>query len=129
MIQLSTEGLKFLIKKQLSRREIEVVEQLINSQSQKEVAAKLFVEYKTIKYHMTNIYYKMGNFSGSNAKKSAWLMVILSQFFIRTGDDAVKIEVPFAETVDVVPVVQKTSDELPLPYGKMNGLLEQTVEV
>ncbi len=48
-----------LIKKGLSRREVEVAEQVVLGQSNKEVGIKLFVTEKTIKFHLTNIYKKL----------------------------------------------------------------------
>ena len=48
-----------LIDKGLSRRETEVVEQLVLGKTNKEIADTLFVTEKTIKFHLTNIYKKM----------------------------------------------------------------------
>jgi DNA-binding CsgD family transcriptional regulator len=44
----------------LSIREAEVAAAMMSSLSGKEVAAKLFVTDKTIKFHTTNIYLKIG---------------------------------------------------------------------
>jgi DNA-binding CsgD family transcriptional regulator len=45
-----------LMQKGLSHREAEVVELVAQGLSNKEVADKLFVTEKTIKFHLTNIY-------------------------------------------------------------------------
>lgn len=44
----------------LSNREIEVMEQVAKGLTNKEAAARLFVAEKTIKFHMTNIFLKLG---------------------------------------------------------------------
>lgn len=44
----------------LSGREIEVVQEIVLGQTNKECANRLFVTEKTIKFHLTNIYKKMG---------------------------------------------------------------------
>jgi DNA-binding CsgD family transcriptional regulator len=58
-----------LMQKGLSHREAEVVELVAQGLSNKEVADKLFVTEKTIKFHLTNIYKKM------NVKSRAQLIV------------------------------------------------------
>lgn len=60
---------EFLIKKGLSNREAEVAELVSQGLPNKEVAAKLFVTEKTVKFHLTNIYKKM------NVKSRAQLIV------------------------------------------------------
>jgi DNA-binding CsgD family transcriptional regulator len=47
------------IRHGLSKREAEVAELVSKGHSNKEVADKLFVTEKTIKFHLTNIYRKM----------------------------------------------------------------------
>ena len=58
-----------LITKGLSYRESEVAEQVTKGITSKEIAEKLFVTEKTIKFHLTNIYKKM------NVKSRAQLIV------------------------------------------------------
>ena len=58
-----------LVKNSLSQREAEVVELVTQGLSNKEIANKLFVTEKTIKFHLTNIYKKM------NVKSRAQLIV------------------------------------------------------
>ena len=48
-----------LIQKSLSNREAEVAELVSKGLSNKEVANRLFVTEKTVKFHLTNIYKKM----------------------------------------------------------------------
>ena len=58
-----------LIQKGLSNREAEVAELVSKGLSNKEVANRLFVTEKTVKFHLTNIYKKM------NVKSRAQLIV------------------------------------------------------
>jgi|GEM_PF-399832 len=58
-----------LIQKGLSNREAEVAEHVSKGLSNKEVANRLFVTEKTVKFHLTNIYKKM------NVKSRAQLIV------------------------------------------------------
>ena len=58
-----------LIEKKLSNREAEVAELVSKGLSNREVANKLFVTEKTVKFHLTNIYKKM------NVKSRAQLIV------------------------------------------------------
>jgi DNA-binding CsgD family transcriptional regulator len=44
----------------LSKRETEVVAELITGVTNKEIANTLFVTEKTVKFHLTNIYKKLG---------------------------------------------------------------------
>jgi len=59
----------FLIKKGLSNREAEVAVLVSQGLPNKEVAERLFVTEKTVKFHLTNIYKKM------NVKSRAQLIV------------------------------------------------------
>ena len=61
-----------LVKNSLSQREAEVVELVTQGLSNKEVANKLFVTEKTIKFHLTNIYKKMN--VRSRAQLIVWCM-------------------------------------------------------
>ena len=58
-----------LIKEGLSNREAEVADLVIQGLSNKDVANRLFVTEKTVKFHLTNIYKKM------NVKSRAQLIV------------------------------------------------------
>jgi DNA-binding CsgD family transcriptional regulator len=58
-----------LLKEGLSNREAEVAELVTQGLSNKEVANRLFVTEKTVKFHLTNIYKKM------NVKSRAQLIV------------------------------------------------------
>ncbi len=51
---------EILIQKGLSHREAEVAEHLVQGLSNKEIGNQLFVTEKTIKFHLTNIYKKLG---------------------------------------------------------------------
>ena len=61
-----------LIRKGLSNREAEVAELVTNGLSNKEVASRLFVTEKTVKFHLTNIYKKMA--LRSRAQLIVWCM-------------------------------------------------------
>lgn len=50
---------EFLLQKGLSNREVEVAELVSKGMANKEVADRLFVTEKTVKFHLTNIYKKM----------------------------------------------------------------------
>ena len=50
---------EFLLQKGLSNREVEVAELVSKGLANKEVADRLFVTEKTVKFHLTNIYKKM----------------------------------------------------------------------
>ncbi len=50
---------EIFVKTGLSKREAEVAELVATGLSNKEVASRLFVTEKTIKFHLTNIYKKM----------------------------------------------------------------------
>lgn len=60
----------------LSRREVDVAEWVVKGLSNKEIAEKLFVTEKTIKFHLTNIYKKMS--LKSRARLIAWSIPHLS---------------------------------------------------
>jgi len=47
------------IKVPLTDREVEVLNQVLEGKSSKEVARLLFVSKRTIDYHLTNIYHKL----------------------------------------------------------------------
>ena len=59
-----------LIEKKLTTREIEVAKHVIAGLSNKEVADRLFVAVKTIKFHLTSIYNKVN--VPSRSKLTAW---------------------------------------------------------
>ncbi|MFK8138193.1 MAG: LuxR C-terminal-related transcriptional regulator [Bdellovibrionales bacterium] len=61
-----------LTQKGLSNREAEVAELVVKGLSNKEVANQLFVTEKTVKFHLTNIYKKMG--VKSRAQLIVWCM-------------------------------------------------------
>jgi len=69
-----TELHQTLIKKGLSHRESEVALEVAGGVSNKEVASKLFVTEKTVKFHLTNIYKKM------QVKSRTQLIVMISQW-------------------------------------------------
>ena len=50
---------KDLLKKNLSKREIEVVMLVLEGSTNREVAHKLCVAEKTVKFHLTNVYKKL----------------------------------------------------------------------
>ncbi len=56
--------------KQLSRRELEVLELLYSKHSNQEIADKLFIELSTLKTHINSIYKKLG----VRNRKDLWLI-------------------------------------------------------
>ncbi len=74
-----------LIREGLSNRESEVAELVTQGLSNKEVASRLFVTEKTVKFHLTNIYKKMN--VKSRAQLIVWCLPNMS-FVERSGDSA-----------------------------------------
>ena len=72
-----------LIREGLSNREAEVAELVTQGLSNKEVASRLFVTEKTVKFHLTNIYKKMN--VKSRAQLIVWCLPNMS-FVERSGD-------------------------------------------
>ncbi len=74
-----------LIREGLSNREAEVAELVTQGLSNKEVANRLFVTEKTVKFHLTNIYKKM------NVKSRAQLIVwcLPNMTFVEKTDTAI----------------------------------------
>lgn len=61
----------------LSFREVQVIELIVEGMKSKEISEILFIEEKTVKYHLTNIYRK------SNVKNRA---EFISKFFKKELD-------------------------------------------
>ncbi len=78
-----------LIQKGLSHREAEVAELVAEGLSNKVVANRLFVTEKTVKFHLTNIYRKMG--VKSRAQLIVWCVPHFS--FIEKHPGAVRPQV------------------------------------
>jgi len=110
MIQLSTQGRDELASKDISPRELDSIIQFLVCKDQEEMAMKMFVVTNSLKFHMTNIYRKLG-VQGSHG---------LWQWLIKNACiEGVKIEVQIKETVVTkeVIVVKETRAET-LPTGK-----------
>ena len=120
-----------LIKEGLSNREAEVAELVTQGLSNKEVASRLFVTEKTVKFHLTNIYKKM------NVKSRAQLIVwcLPNMTFVERGSNENKGQSQnnqqnFNDTIPAghSPVSSQDSDEkkndsetiLPGQYNKIN---------
>lgn len=82
-----------LSQKGLSNRESEVAELVSKGLSNKEVASQLFVTEKTVKFHLTNIYKKMG--VKSRAQLIVWCLPHLE--FVN-GDQQAAQQQPQAAT-------------------------------
>ena len=50
---------EFLVRKDISKREREIISLLIAGKSNKEIASELFISYNTVKTHVKNIYRKL----------------------------------------------------------------------
>ncbi len=74
-----------LSQKGLSNRESEVAELVSKGLSNKEVASQLFVTEKTVKFHLTNIYKKMG--VKSRAQLIVWCLPHLE--FVGSGAEPI----------------------------------------
>lgn len=47
------------VKQQLSKREVQVMAELLNGERNKTIAQKLYISERTVKYHCTNLYRKL----------------------------------------------------------------------
>lgn len=63
LIGFTNKGWKHLKDLQFSPREIDVLKTFLNSESQEDTGRKLFINFKTVKHHMGNIYHRL-NLSG-----------------------------------------------------------------
>lgn len=59
LIETKTDLNKIYIKYNISQREIEIIELIINGKSNKEIASGLFISYHTVKNHISNIFAKL----------------------------------------------------------------------
>ncbi len=53
-------NIKYLSMRALSKRELEVVKYLMEGYSNKKIADILYISERTVKFHCTNIYKKLG---------------------------------------------------------------------
>ena len=79
-----------LIQRGLSSREAEVAELVTQGLSNREVANKLFVTEKTVKFHLTNIYKKMS--VKSRAQLIVWCLPHMD--FVERSTTAPQAETP-----------------------------------
>ena len=98
-----------LIEKKLSNREAEVAELVSKGLSNREVANRLFVTEKTVKFHLTNIYKKM------NVKSRAQLIVWCMPHTHFINSQEIQNEVnkgqqrnPVENPVDTIPAGSRT---------------------
>lgn len=127
-----------LIQKGLSQREAEVAELVTKGLSNKEVASRLFVTEKTVKFHLTNIYKKMN--LRSRAQLIVWCLPHLN--FAEMNQDGDMANALNSNKASSAPTASnmatlasknslfgtQSSDELPtiLP-GAQNIVLNETV--
>lgn len=57
--QLNADGMTFLFNNGLTPGEINIVRQIYDCKTNKEIAVNLFVTEKTVKFHLTHIYKKL----------------------------------------------------------------------
>jgi DNA-binding CsgD family transcriptional regulator len=112
------------IKNGLSKREAEVAELVSTGLSNKEVADKLFVTEKTIKFHLTNIYRKM-NIS-SRTQLIVWSLPYMGFNDGRNNANMTNLN-QGAQAVQPAPTYQRAAGEeaqvIPLgirPLGKIS---------
>jgi DNA-binding CsgD family transcriptional regulator len=102
---------KNLIQQGLSHREAEVAAAVSEGSSNKEVANKLFVTEKTIKFHLTNIYKKM------KVKSRTQLIVFVAQWksgdFIEQQQKPILPEMPM-HRLDILPTGGKGNGDVGL---------------
>lgn len=59
LIETKTDLNEIFIKYNISQREVEIVEMILNGKSNKEIASGLFISYHTVKNHISNIFAKL----------------------------------------------------------------------
>ena len=91
-----------LISKGLSNREAEVAELVTQGLSNKEVANRLFVTEKTVKFHLTNIYKKMS--VKSRAQLIVWCLPHMS--FIEKDQGRSAAQEP-TQSINQMPIGQQ----------------------
>lgn len=84
----------FLRSKGISTREIEIIEKVAEGIPHRDVADKLFIHEKTVKFHLTKIYRKLG----INSKSQ--LIVLHREFCYKSVD-------PIPEKTEIEPVPEK----------------------
>lgn len=93
MLQLSEQGFAYFRGKGLTKREVEVLDLLLRCKTEVELAEKIFVHPKTVKYHKTNIYKKLG------AQRLNGVLVVVMPF---------TEPIPKPKDADALPVGSKT---------------------
>ncbi len=107
-----------LISKGLSNREAEVAELVTQGLSNKEVANRLFVTEKTVKFHLTNIYKKMS--VKSRAQLIVWCLPHMS--FIEKDQTGTAQQEP-ARAINQMPVGQQNvTNTIPAGNQTIGGI-------
>ena len=99
---------KDLLKKNLSKREIEVVMLVLEGSTNREVADNLCVAEKTVKFHLTNVYKKLNI---SRRSQIFWKLPLAD--FISINENEKPTEKASAST----PPVEETPPEEIIPVG------------
>ena len=102
-----------LLSKGLSNRESEVTDLLTLGLTNKEIAARLFVTEKTVKFHLTNIYKKM------NVKSRSQLIVWCSPHmsFIENDQNLPPEQVP-VQSYNNMPIGQQNVANTSATYSQ-----------
>jgi DNA-binding CsgD family transcriptional regulator len=79
-LQLSPDGFRSLFRLGLTKREIEVVEALLQNSTHKQSGENLFISHKTVKFHLTSIYRKL------EVNSKSQLILKLYQFIERKAE-------------------------------------------
>lgn len=113
-----------LIQKGLSNREAEVAELVSKGLSNKEVANRLFVTEKTVKFHLTNIYKKMA--VKSRAQLIVWCLPHMG--FVEATNNQQQINVAGGNTnatntggIDSIPAGNSTVSNIRTDIAPGNG--------
>lgn len=75
--QISGSGIKELLQRGLTKRQLEIVEAMTQNSTHKQIAEKLFISDKTVKFHLTLIYMKL------KVKNKAELLMLIYQWLER----------------------------------------------
>lgn len=107
--KLTKQGYEYFHNAHLSKRELEVVSLLFECATNRDVAEKLFISEKAVKFHNTNIYKKL------NCKCRHDLSIRYKHFFI------LEDQICKAKVSDVVVEAEKIAANVQaLPFGEAN---------
>ena len=94
---------------ELSDRELEVLQCLVDGSSNKEIAAQLFISQNTVKVHLRNVYTKLGVSSRTEATT-----VALQQGLIALPGEELADPNPMPESPESEPELEQAPEPRPV---------------